>query len=361
MKRVQSVDFLRGLTILLMILVNTPGDWSHVYPLLLHAQWNGLTLADFVFPFFLFIVGVSISFVYKKKEKSAKTYKKIFVRSVKLVLLGLFLNAFTPFFPFIETESLRFPGVLQRIGIVFCIASVLYLNLNRKALIITSIFTLIGYWLWVAFIPLPNGSLPTLDRSPDNWANYLDYLLLKGHMWKQDYDPEGILSTIPAIISALSGTIIGEMLIQKTENKFKLLISTGLGLLISGIIWGIFYPVNKALWSSTFVLITSGCGTLILAILYYFMDSKNYNFGKIIKSVGSNAIIIYFLSSILSKAFYMIKVDDSRSLHGWLFENLFVYDVITAKLSSFLYALVVVSFYTLLAFILEKKKIFIKV
>ncbi|PKV50304.1 putative acyltransferase [Aquimarina sp. MAR_2010_214] len=360
-QRVQSVDFLRGLTIMLMILVNTPGDWSHVYTLLLHAEWNGLTLADFVFPFFLFIVGISISFVYKDKKGDWTIYKKILMRSLKLVALGLLINVFLPYFPFIETEAIRFPGVLQRIGIIFCVASILYLNCNRKQLIFIAATILIGYWIWLAYIPLPNGASPILERGVNNWANYLDYLLLEGHIWKPDYDPEGILSTLPAIVTTITGIFVGEILMSDTKRKLVLLTVMGGGFMTIGYLWSIFFPINKVLWSSSFVLVTSGYATLFLVLFHYFMDHKKRDFGSLVKYVGANAIIIYFSSMILAKSFYLIKVNSQTSIHQFLFETFFVYPSIDKPLSSFFYALVVVAFYTLSAYFLYKKKIFIKV
>ncbi|WP_106792234.1 acyltransferase family protein [Aquimarina sp. Aq78] len=360
-KRIQSVDFLRGLTIMLMILVNTPGDWSYVYTPLLHAEWNGLTLADFVFPFFLFIVGISISFVYKHKKGDRVIYKKIVKRSIKLVALGLLINVFLPYFPFIETESVRLPGVLQRIGIVFCVASILYLNCTRKQLISIAAIILIGYWVWLTYIPLPDGATPILERGPNNWANYLDYLLLKGHIWKPDYDPEGILSTIPAIVTTITGIVVGEILVSATKRKLGVLTIMGTCFILIGYLWSIFFPINKVLWSSSFVLVTSGYATLFLVLFHYFMDYKERDFGSLVKYVGANAIIIYFSSMILAKSFYLIKIDSQTSVHQFLFETFFVYPSIGKPLSSFFYALIVVGFYTLLAYFLYKKKIFIKV
>ncbi|MDY8135133.1 heparan-alpha-glucosaminide N-acetyltransferase [Aquimarina sp. 2201CG5-10] len=361
MKRVQSVDFLRGLTILLMILVNTPGNWSYVYTPLLHADWNGLTLADFVFPFFLYIVGISISFVYRSKQGGINTYKKIYIRSAKLIGLGLLLNVFLPYFPFINIESIRIPGVLQRIGIVFCITSILYLNFNKKTLFWIGTSILILYWIWLSYIPLPDGGFPTLERSDHNWANYLDYLMLKGHTWKPDYDPEGILSTLPAIVSAIAGTFIGEILISNKNNKLRKFIFIGSIMLLIGYLWSIIFPINKALWSSSFVLVTSGYATLLLGVLHYLMDNKELNFGNIVKYVGANAIIIYFLSSLLAKSFYLIEVKEGITIHQWIFENIFVYKSVSLYFSSFIYAGFVVVFYTILAYYLYRKKIFFKV
>lgn len=360
-QRVQSVDFLRGLTIMVMILVNTPGDWSYVYRFLLHAPWDGLSLADFVFPFFIFIVGISISFVYKNKVAEFATYKKIMIRSLKLIALGLLIHAFVPYAPFLELEALRLPGVLQRIGLVFCVVSVLYLNCTKKQLLILTTLTLVGYWLWLVYMPLPDGRLPTLERAPNNWANYLDYHVLKGYIWKPDYDPEGLLSTLPSLVSAILGIFIGEIIISKSSRKLFLLSATGCILLLTGYVWSIFFPINKALWSSSFVLVTAGYGTLLLAVFYYFMDQKKKDFGSLVKYVGANAIFIYFTSSVVTKAFYLIQIQNNVSIHAWIFENFVTYSTIDRTFASLGYALITVAFYTLLAFVLFKNKIFFKV
>ena len=210
--RVLSVDILRGLTIVLMIMVNTPGTWAHIYPPLEHAEWSGYTPTDLVFPFFLFIVGISIVYAYQGKPVDASTYKKIVVRSLKLIGLGLFLGAFTLHFPFVKDfVDIRFPGVLQRIGVVFFFAAILFINFNWKVLIGICTTILVGYWLWMGFVPI-HGIAPTFDRAPNNWANYIDLHVLGTHMWKDDYDPEGILSTLPAIATSLCGIFIGLIL-----------------------------------------------------------------------------------------------------------------------------------------------------
>lgn len=362
MSRVESVDILRGFTIAAMILVNTPGTWGAVYGPFLHAEWHGLTPTDLIFPFFLFIVGISIYFAYKNKHNTTSTYGKIVVRSLKLIGLGMFLNLFLPYFPFFsDYETLRFPGVLQRIGIVFLLSSILYINCNWKALLGIGLTILIGYWLFLGFVPIPsqNGELPTFDRASNNWVNYVDLKLLGKHMWQHDYDPEGILSTVPAIVTCISGILIGKLL--DGLEHVRLLFFTALGLLLSGYVFNIWFPINKAIWSSSFVLATSGWATLILAIIYYLKDVKQYRFGTIFKYVGMNAITIYFLSSFISKSMYLIKVNEQENVHSYLYQTIFVYDFIPEKLSSLLYALVVVGLYSGLGYLLFKKKVFIKV
>ncbi|WP_242133866.1 acyltransferase family protein [Aestuariivivens marinum] len=358
-KRIESVDILRGFAIAAMILVNTPGNWSHVYAPLLHAEWHGLTPTDLIFPFFLFIVGISIHYAYKNKAKGMPTYKKIIIRSLKLIGLGLFLNFFLPYFPFVsDFETLRFFGVLQRIGIVFLISAILYLNCNWKALLGIGIAILLGYWLLLGFLPLPNGELPTFDRAPNNWANYLDLKVLGTHMWQPDYDPEGILSTLPAIVTCVLGILVGKIL--SVFKNAKILLLTSVVLLVLGYMLSLWFPINKSIWSSSFVLVTSGWGTLILSVIYYVTDERGIKFGSIFKYVGMNAIIIYFLSSFISKTFYLTKIGD-ENIHSLIYNNVFVHDFINDKLSSLFYALCVVIFYLFLAYVLYRKKIIIKV
>ncbi|MEM7381877.1 MAG: heparan-alpha-glucosaminide N-acetyltransferase domain-containing protein [Bacteroidota bacterium] len=359
--RIVSVDIFRGLTIVLMILVNTPGTWSSVYAPFLHAEWHGYTPTDLVFPFFLFIVGTSIVFAYKNKKADAAAYRKITIRSLKLIGLGLFLGAFTISFPFIkEFSEIRFPGVLQRIGVVFFFAAILFLNFRWKTLIGICAFMLIGYWVLMGFVPV-NGMESTFERAPNNLANYIDLNVLGTHMWKDDYDPEGLLSTIPSICSALLGIFTGLILTSKQEQKVRLMVGIGGSLLILGHLWDIIFPINKALWTSSFVLVTAGWANMLLALIYYITDVRKIQFGSIFRYAGANAITVYFLSSFITKLFYSIKVNEDLSLHGWLFETIFVQDFLSAQFSSLLYGLSVVAFYVLLAYVLYKRKIFIKV
>ncbi len=359
--RIISVDIFRGLTIVLMILVNTPGTWSNVYAPLLHAEWHGLTPTDLVFPFFLFIVGTSIVFAYRNKSPNKATYKKISVRTLKLIGLGLFLGAFTISFPFIrEFADIRFPGVLQRIGVVFFFTAILFLNANWKALIGICLVLLLGYWIWLGYIPI-NGMDPTFDRAPNNWANYIDLNVFGTHMYKADYDPEGLLSTLPSIATALFGVFTGLILVSKRKNKEWLMAGLGILLILLGNLWDLAFPINKAVWSSSFVLVTAGWANLFLSAIYFLSDVLGLRFGSIFRYAGANAITVYFLSSFITSLFYKIRLNEETSVHGWLFENLFVHDFMTMKLSSLLYALCVVSFYLLLAYVMYRKKIFIKV
>lgn len=358
--RILSVDIFRGMTIVLMILVNIPGTWRAVYGPLKHAQWHGYTPTDLVFPFFLFIVGTSIVFAYKNKKATAETYKKISIRALKLIALGLFLGAFTLNFPFIKDfADIRFPGVLQRIGVVFFFASILFLNLNWKSLIGVAIVLLVGYWLLMGYVPV-NGVESTFERAPNNLANYVDVQVFGTHNYKEDYDPEGLLSTLPSIVSSLLGIFTGLILTSKQEKKATILFGLGGAFLIIGYLWDLVFPINKALWTSSFVMVTAGWANLILALIYYLTDVKKIQFGTIFRYAGANAIVLYFLSSFISKLLGMIKMGET-SLHGWLFQTIYVHDFMSLQMSSLLYGLTVVAFYCLLAYVLYQKKIFIKV
>ena len=365
--RILSVDIFRGLTIAAMILVNTPGTWGHVYTPFLHAEWNGLTPTDLIFPFFLFIVGMSITFAYSKKKKDkigSEVYKKIISRAFKLIFLGLFLASFTLHFPFIKNLSdIRIPGVLQRIGIVFFISAILFLNVNWKVLLGTFIAILLIYWYLMTQIPV-HGEVALLTRS-SNLGSVVDLKILTvDHMWKTDYDPEGILSTLPAVATTIFGMFLGMILLNKKKTKrekYKYFVLIGIVALILGYLLDTVFPINKALWSSSFVLVTGGWASLVYALIFYIADILEFNaWGKPAIIFGSNAITVYFLSSFTTKCFGMIKLSNGRSLHGNLYDILS--SIITIpKMSSLVYAMLVISFYYLIALILYKKKIFIKV
>jgi len=366
-ERIISVDIFRGLTIAAMILVNNPGTWSQVYAPFLHAEWHGLTPTDLIFPFFLFIVGMSITFAYSKKKAmgiQADVYKKIISRTLKLIFLGLFLAAFKLSFPFIKDLSgLRIPGVLQRIGVVFFIASLLFLHCNWKVLLGIFVAILVSYWFLMTQVPI-NGEMSLLTME-SNLGSVVDLKLLTvDHMWKTLYDPEGILSTLPSIATSIFGMFLGMILLKKGASKQEKLVYfliIGLVSLGLGYLWNLSFPLNKALWTSSFVLVTGGWACIIYAVIFYVADVLGkQTWGKPAIIFGSNAITVFFLSSFTSKCFGLIKLSNGQSLHGYLYEVLS--SVVTIpKLSSLIYAIFVILFYYVIAYILYKKKIFIKV
>ncbi len=365
-KRILSVDIFRGITIAAMILVNNPGTWGAIYPPFKHAKWHGLTATDLIFPFFLFIVGMSITFAYTKKKEHGITgdvYKKIISRTLKLIGLGLILAGFIitpPFFK--DLSTLRFPGVLQRIGVVFFISSLLFLYLNWRSLLAIFIFILIGYWYIMTQIPI-DGELPLLTKE-NNWATLIDQKILTlDHMWKI-YDPEGLLSTIPAIATTIFGMFLGMILLDKKKSEQQKLLSfviIGIIALVVGYVWGMYFPLNKALWTSSYVLVTGGWASLTYALIYYIADILGHNdWGKPAIIFGSNAITVFFMSGVVARLFGMIKLANGKSIHGNLYEILS--SVITIpELSSLIYAFFVIVFYYFVALVMYRKKIFIKV
>jgi predicted acyltransferase len=325
--RLSSVDFLRGLTVAAMILVNNPGSWEYIYPPFEHAHWNGCTPTDLIFPFFLFIVGISVSISFcKAKETGADkhVYIKIIKRTLILFALGLFLNGF----PYFDFSILRIPGVLQRIALVFCACAILYIKCNKKTLIILSGSLLLVYWVIMCFLPVPGLGHPSLEPET-NMGAWFDRLIMSGHLWKYSltWDPEGLLGTIPAFVSGLIGVLTGQWLTSEKDNRDKVIVLfiCGCSLIIGGLIWNGFFPINKALWSSSFVLYTSGIGLNALAFSYYFLDVLKINKGWTLPflAFGSNAITAYFVAEFLSRVIGEIEFSDT-DLHSWIFKHFFV-------------------------------------
>lgn len=354
-KRIISVDIFRGMTVLAMILVNNPGSWGAVYPPLLHAEWHGLTPTDFIFPFFLFIVGVGISIAYEGKTLTKKNFKKLSIRSLKIILLGLSIN----FLVAKSWATLRFLGVLQRIGLVFFISTLLYLKLKPKQLIYLTVFLLIGYWLWLVYLPLPNGHTPNLEKTTDNWTIYIDQFIIgKNHLWTGLYDPEGLASTISSIASVLMGILFGREL--KKGIHFLKWFFIGAGFVGIGYLWAMAFPFNKALWSSSFVLVTSGVAIMINGFIERVAEKRCFRWLSCFKPMGMNALIMYFGASLLSIAFDILTIKNN-SVHHWLYQELLVPNIQNAKVSSLCYAFIFVFIFQMMAYYFYKKKWFIKV
>ena len=359
-ERVISLDAFRGFTIASMLIVNNPGTWSHVYAPLRHAEWNGLTPTDLVFPFFVFIVGVSITLAYSKRLaaglKKGPLYRKIAIRTVSLFLCGIFLWL-NPKFDF---ENIRIVGVLQRIAIVFFVCSILFLNSKWKAQAITGAVILIAYWLAMTLIPTPGFDKPMLEPGA-NLAAWVDTNFCPGRLWKKTWDPEGILSTFPAIVTGISGMLAGHLLLtdQARERKVIYLFSYGFFALIFGFLWNYHFPINKSIWTSSFVMVSSGLAAMVLATSYFFVDIQGRKrFTKPGIVFGANAIAVYVLADFLGQIFFYIKFGGS-SLNVY-FVNFFTSLGMETKLVSLLYPLMYICISYIPAWILFKKRIFIK-
>lgn len=275
--RLVSLDVFRGLTVAAMILVNNPGSWDSVYPPLLHASWHGCTPTDLIFPFFLFIVGVSIHFAYHRVLSEGLT-KKIFLKILKRTLIIFALGIFLAWFPVFSLErlsSLRIPGVLQRISIVFFFCSLIYLRTRWLTQIRIAVILLLGYYISMTFIPVPDIGYANLEPST-NLGAWFDRLLLDGHLWAQSktWDPEGMLSTIPAIATGILGMLTGQLFLKVDDPRERVvwMFFSGAILIVSGLAWSMIFPINKSLWTSSYVLYTGGIAMQFLAACYWMVD-----------------------------------------------------------------------------------------
>ncbi len=368
-ERLLSLDVFRGMTIAAMVLVNNPGTWSEIYSPLKHAEWHGITPTDYIFPFFLFIVGVAISLALGKRIESRITkdiYLKILRRTAVIFLLGLFLAAF----PYFEFSTIRIPGVLQRIAVCYLIASLIFLHTSWKQQAIISVILLFVYWIFMTVIPVSGCDITTINDKACNLSAYLDRLVLsEAHIWKQSkvFDPEGILSTIPAIVTTLSGVLTGTWLKTKREDHEKVsgIFFFGIVLCAVGWYWSLFFPFNKSLWTSSYVVYTSGLALCFLGFCYWLIDIKAYKkWTKPFVIFGVNALALFVGSGIMAKCMYLIKVAGENgepiSLQAWIFKNIFL-SIASPINASLFYAITFILLWLFIMWLLYRKKIYIKI
>ncbi len=444
-ERLISLDVFRGMTIAGMVLVNNPGTWSYIYDPLEHAAWHGLTPTDWIFPFFLFIVGVAIPIALGKRISegiTGKVYWKIVSRSLMIFGLGLAVSV-TPFFQFAATDApdgikmlvwlvmtagllflllrnfkiagillglsligilgmylagysvvaynfatMRIPGVLQRIAVCYMVVSLLFLHTNWRQQLGIAAALLVGYWILMTAVPVPGCEIASIDDKACNLAAWLDRsILTESHMWRSSkvFDPEGILSTLPAIATTIAGVLTGTWLTKgrgTSENaqessaeqpisfdeslaRVSAMFFFGVALLAVGYVWNSYFPMNKSLWTSSYVLVTAGLALLTLAACYWLIDIKGHKaWTKPFVIFGVNALPLFVFSGIMARMMGAFRVSGAEgkpvSLQQWIFENIYL-SIAQPIDASLLFAISFILVWLFLMWLLYRKRIFIKV
>ncbi len=358
--RMLALDALRGLAVALMILVNTPGSWSYVYSPLLHAPWHGFTLADWVFPLFLFAVGSAMAFSMQQAKPSVALYQRILKRTLIMFGCGLLLH----YFPFTAAwTELRIPGVLQRIALCYGIAAVLVTLFSTRQLWCFSLLLLPAYWLILQLFSTQGAMVMTgnVVQQVDLW------LFGPAHLYQgfgEPFDPEGLLSSLPAVSSVLLGFLFTTKIRPLNHQQAaKLLSRFGVLFILLGLILHFVWPINKPLWSGSYVIFSTGLTLLLLACLIYCMDIKQQRWPQSLIHFGANPLFIYMLSWLwavtAAKVLVWQQADHRISFYDWGFQQLNL--LLPAELASLAFAILHVGVFWLLAFWLYQKKIFIKI
>ena len=429
-ERILSLDAFRGLTIAAMVLVNNPGTWSAIYGPLRHAPWHGITPTDHIFPFFLFIVGVAIPVAFTKRlaeSPKRELYRKILVRSAAIFASGWAISAI-PFFVIAETTipwplkwlavlaivaalfflyirkfkivaalvavwaviilgfyfsgwevtpynvaGMRIFGVLQRIAVCYLFASVIFINFGWKAQVIITAALLLGYWALMTLVPVPGCDVTSINDKACNLAAWLDRTVLtEAHIWRggKVYDPEGILSSVPAIATTLIGVLTGSKLIAKgdaAEDEVRSSMQTaarmffwGTILLALGWSWSLVFPLNKSLWTSSYAVYTGGLALLTLGVCYYLIDVLRYKrWAKPFIIFGVNALALFVFSGILARMLGIIQFAD-LSLQQWIYQTFFL-TWLSPLNASLAYALSFIILWFFLMWLLYRRRVFIKI
>lgn len=384
-----SLDVFRGATIAAMMLVNNPGTWDHLYTPLEHAPWHGWTFTDTIFPFFLWIVGVAIPFSLGRKVEEGANRSSlvlgIFRRSLILVAIGVALNALTYFLgSFLSpkhegfgywmqqlVEHLRYPGVLQRIGVCYLFAGLIFLNTKIRGQIIWTAALLAVYWVLMKCVPVP-GYGAGLMEVHGNFSEFIDVMVLKGHVFRASttYDPEGVISTIPAIATTLFGVLAGHLLrCQKTTQAEKTawLFVGGSLLMFAAQLMTIWMPINKTLWTSSYSVFMAGLAMNVFGVYYWLVDVKGYKtWAKPLAIYGMNAITVFILAGVLGRISVEIKMADGKTaLKTYLYEHTFgtlaTNHLVAPETASMFWGLIVYMFgLYLVAWFLYRRKWFLR-
>lgn len=368
--RLHSLDVFRGITIAAMLLVNNPGTWAAVYAPLRHAEWHGWTPTDLIFPFFLFIVGTAMAFSFGKLLSQGRARGELLWKSAKraaiLFGLGLVLHSY-PWVGY-DYSHLRIPGVLQRIALAFLAASVIVLWTGWKGRLTAIVSLLLGYWAVMAWVPVPGIGAGVLEPGKDLGAFVDRAIFGTDHLWAnaRTWDPEGLLSTLPAVATVLLGVLAGEWLrsARSPGAMVRGMLLAGVVGVALGLLWGRLFPINKALWTSSFVVLTAGMAALGLALCYWAVDVKGYRRWAFPFTVfGVNAIAAYFLSGLMAREISMTRLagdGGSVTVKEWIFDNAFA-PWLSPTNASLAFAVAFVLFWMGVMWVFYRKGIFIKV
>ena len=411
-QRYYSLDVFRGATVCLMILVNNPGSWNYIYEPLEHATWHGLTPTDLVFPFFLFAVGNAAAFVMPRLQQAGDGvfWRKVIKRSLLIYVIGLFLN----WWPFVRWQDdhlvangwtwinaegkvvgIRLLGVLQRIAICYFLASVILYYLKPRAAFLAGLLILLIYWALCFSLGDPADPYSITGY----FGNPIDERILTlPHMYQGEpyklngvthpFDPEGLMSTLPAVVNVIFGFLVGDYIRKRgahvaamTDSAVKgfeiyqtltILFVAAVGFLITGYIWNLSFPVNKRIWTSSYVVVTTGMATAILATLVYFIEVRKVRgwWTKFFDVFGKNALFVFALSAFLPRGFRLLRIPNGVDAKGatvytnpwgFLYDRVYKFVPGDPKIGSLLFALTIILFMWAVCYLLDKKRIYIKV
>lgn len=381
-QRFHSLDVFRGATVALMILVNNPGSWSHIYAPLEHASWHGCTPTDLVFPFFLFAVGNAMAFVMPKLEEKNIFWQKIIKRTFLIFIIGLLLN----WFPFIKYDdaghlvakpfaNLRIMGVLQRIALSYFFASVIVHFFKTRGAFVAAAFLLLAYWLICV------AGNPGDPYSLNGWFGTKIDLAILGdkHLYHGEgvaFDPEGLMNTFGSIGEVIFGYLAGNYIIQKgkTNEMLNGLFVAACILIFTGFCWDTVFPINKKIWTSSYTLYTSGLALLVLSVMIWLIEFRNRSgaWSKFFNVFGTNALFIFVMSGVIPRLLGLVRISNGinpatgkpsyLSPPGWFYEKVCA-PLFTAEpnVGSLIYAICFITMMWSLAWLLDRKKIYIRV
>ncbi len=352
-----------------MIVVNNPGTWDHAYPPLLHAEWHGWTYTDTIFPFFLFIVGVAMAFSFGRRAAETSGRGRLVLHTLRraavIFFIGLGINALS--IPLFHRAHLRIPGVLQRIAVCFLLSALVFLFGGKRGALAATAVLLLAYWGLMALVPVPGHGAGHYDLE-SNLATYVDRQVLGEHTWKHDpaWDPEGIVSTLPAIATTLIGLLVGLRLASSAplDRKVKDLVVAGWAMGLAGLAWNLVLPINKNLWTSSYALFMSGLASACLGVLLWIVDGKGWKtWSKPFEWLGSNALFLFVASDLVTILLIWIKLTGQdgkrRSLYGTIYRTVFDHFA-DPRLGSLLFALTYCAFWIAVAGFLFRKRVFIR-